>query len=275
MLLMAAPLELTQRLKLKLERADRHLFDLKETWDAFVGGDPYPFRSEDDPHTGDRIYKLVSAGLIPSSIPLIAGDAIQNLRSALDHLAYHLVSLGPSEAGHGDKIYFPIGERAKEFDSRLRQLKKHLRPDAIRPLEAVEAHEDGSGEILWHLHCLNIIDKHRLLLTVSSQNVLHSMSPREVSDISRNFLGVFPIPSEIAHTALLQESETPILDPKIGDILARIPRSDVQDKMHFPFEVAFGEPRVVRGKPVTVFLHQVANRIDGIISELDRVGALD
>lgn len=274
MLHMAASPEVTQRLRLKLERADRHIFDLKETWDAFVVGNPYLFESEDDPQTGERIYKLVSAALIPATIPLIAGDAIQNLRSALDHLAYHLVSLGPSAAGHGDKIYFPIGESAKEFKSRLQQLRKRLRPDAIRPLEAVEAYENGSGEILWHLHCLNIIDKHRLLLTVSSQNVLHSMSPREVSDISRNFLGVSPIPPEIAHTALLQESATPILNPKVGDILARIPRSEVQDRMHFPFEVAFGEPRLVRGKPITVFLRQAASRIGGVISELDRVGAL-
>jgi hypothetical protein len=272
---MAAPRQVTRRLKLKLERAEKHIFDFKVTWDAFVGGGAYPFESEDDPNTGKRIYKLVSTAPIPPDIPLIAGDAIHNLRSALDHLAHHLVSLGPPPTDPREKIYFPIGESAEEFKSRLRGIKERLRHDAVEPLTAIKAYRGAPGEIFWQLNCLNNIDKHRLLLTVSSQNVLHSMSPSEVRDISRNFLGVFPIPPEIAYTALLQQSATPTLDLKAGDILARIPESDVQDKMHFPVEVAFGEPEIVRGKPVIVFLHQAADRIRALISDFDGLHLLE
>jgi hypothetical protein len=72
----------------------------------------------------------------------------------------------------------------------------------------------------------------------------------------------------------LQASDTPILDLKAGDVLARIRKAEVQDKMHFPFEVAFGEPEILKGQPIIVFLHQAAHRIRNIVSEFDRLGAL-
>jgi hypothetical protein len=262
-----------RRLKLKLERAKKHIVDFKETWDAFVDGGAYPFTSKDDPNTGERIYKLTDAALIPTNIPLILGDAIHNLRSALDHLAYQLVSVGPHPRWRS-KVYFPIADSPKEFVSALRRIKKRLRHDAVEPLAAIEAYRGGAGELLWQLNELDIIDKHHLLLPVDPQNVVHSMSPREVGSISRNFLGVFPISPEIAHRNLLQHSETPTLAPQAGDILARIPKADVQDNMYIPFEVAFRKPEIVRGKPVIVFLHQAADGIGSIISEFDRLGLL-
>ncbi len=267
------PPDVRQRLYSKLERADKHIFDLKNTWDIFAES-AYPFSAEDDPNTGDRIYKLISARRIPGPIPLITGDAIHNLRSALDHLASHLVSLGPP-GNPDDKIYFPIGECAYEFKSRLRRIKKRLRHDAIKPLADIKAYVGGDGEILWKLHCLDIIDKHSLLLTVSSQNVVHSMPPEEVRRYEQHFLGInSPIPPDIAYKEFL-ESAPPALDLKAGDVIRRIPKAKVQENMHLPFEVAFGEPQIVRGEPIIVFLHQAAHRIGDIITNLDNIGALN
>jgi len=113
------------------------------------------------------------------------GDAIHNLRTALDHLAYRLVSVGPKPHWRG-KVYFPIADSAEEFVSRIGGIKKRLRHDAVKPLAAIKAYRGGAGEILWQLNELDIIDKHRLLLPVDPQNVVHSMSPREVGIISRS-----------------------------------------------------------------------------------------
>jgi hypothetical protein len=43
---------------------------------------------EDDPNTGNRIYKVIDIPPIDDEIPLITADAVHNIRSALDHLAH-------------------------------------------------------------------------------------------------------------------------------------------------------------------------------------------
>jgi hypothetical protein len=48
---------------------------------------PYRAHFYDDPRTGDRIGELQVVEEIPFCVLAIIGDAVHNLRSALDHLA--------------------------------------------------------------------------------------------------------------------------------------------------------------------------------------------
>lgn len=50
-----------ERLHLKLERVERHIFDLNEAWANFLEEEPYPHRFEDDPQTGDRTYYVIAS----------------------------------------------------------------------------------------------------------------------------------------------------------------------------------------------------------------------
>jgi hypothetical protein len=220
----------TSVLKRKLERAEKHIFNLNDAWDGFVESGAYPIESEDDPDTGDRIYRIVNVAPIDPDFPLIIGDAINNIRSALDHLAYHLVQLGPAPI---EKVYFPVGNLSKEFETTLGGIKERLRSDAVKPMSEIKAYQGGRDEILWQLNCLNNIDKHRLLLTVSAQNRFHSMRPSEARDIYWNFLGVDLDPI-IAAGHLHTQRWDPIVDLKPRDILKRVPKDEVQENMQFP-----------------------------------------
>src|SRR5690349_23584118 len=98
---MAAPPKDIAALTAKLDRADLLTFNLKVAWNNFAINDDatYPVEFDDDLASGDRIYRLADAPPIPITMPIIAGDAIQNLRSALDHLAYRLACVGTASCG--------------------------------------------------------------------------------------------------------------------------------------------------------------------------------
>lgn len=84
--------ERLSRIRLKIERAKKHIREFEQRLEAFRLRNPYGFMREDDPNTGERIYKVrVSEEPPVEDLALIAGDAIHQTRSALDHLAWQLV----------------------------------------------------------------------------------------------------------------------------------------------------------------------------------------
>jgi hypothetical protein len=272
---MAAPPKDSVTLHAKLDRAEEHIRKLQDFWSEFVDGNAYPHESLYDPKIGKHLYRLVTAAPIPVDVPLMTGDAIHNIRSALDHAAYRLVCVGTKSSGPFDRVYFPISDTAKEFKARIRTIKKYLRSDAIKPLTEVQAHPGGHGKLLWHLNKLNNIDKHRLLLTVSAQNRFHSMPPDKVAILRKQFLGMADIPETSDYRLFLTESQTPSLDLKGGHILGIFSDSEVQEKMHFPIEVAFGEPEIIKGKPVVEFLWLMFQAANTVIMEFDALGLFD
>ena len=83
-----------ERLKhvtLKMKRAKEHAATLERELRTFLDHGPYKVGAKHHPETRKLIYYVTSAEPTPDCLPLIAGDAIQNLMSALDHLAYQIV----------------------------------------------------------------------------------------------------------------------------------------------------------------------------------------
>lgn len=78
----------------KVERAKQHVGDLEAELRAFHGTNPYVVAAKRNPETHQLVYYVASVQEVPRSISAIAGDVLQNLRSALDHLAYQLVCSG-------------------------------------------------------------------------------------------------------------------------------------------------------------------------------------
>ena len=165
--------------RLKVERARQHLETLRHETRVFTEGEPYRFVTERDPDTGDHVVRLrVSQPDIPLRLGLIAGDAVHNLRSALDHLAVQLADIG---TGAKRSTQFPVFDDEHEY--RLHQdrtlagiVKGHrARIDALQPYHVRERVDRGvyltgrTDPLLTNL-CLMIVarldnaDKHRLLL---------------------------------------------------------------------------------------------------------------
>jgi hypothetical protein len=269
-----ASVEIAQQVYAKLEWAEKQILDLNELWNEFREHN-YPVESNRDPDTGKYVCRLTDAAPIPSHVNLLAGDAIHNLRSALDHLLYRLVCLGTNSLGPFDKVYFPVGDRPREFKARIRAIKKCLKPPAVERLNEIEAYPGGRGNDIWQMHRLNNFDKHRLLLTVTSQNRSRSSAPERVADIRRKFPGMENVPAHNDYR-LFQTGIPPKIDLKAGDILDILDEAEVQPKMYFPIEVAFREPGIFQGNPPVVeTIQRVAGTVRVVIQGFDSADLLE
>ena len=248
----------------KLDRADKHLGDLKRRLHAFNREYSNSVVFEDDPHTGDRTYKIASIPPFDKDIPLIAGDAVHNIRTALDHLACRLVFVGTSGQGPFDDVYFPIGDTPKQYKSILRGVVKRLTPEAILAINTVEPYKGGRGHDVWRLHRLDIVDKHRLPLGVEPTNSLQSMAPSERANLARYFLSVRTIPSGSVMLTAPPIAHFPL---QAGHELCTVPHADVEQDMHFHFDIALNEPGIVQGESLLETLKGMLDLVRNVVAD--------
>ena len=255
----------------KLDRAEKHIRDLKKRLHILNREYSDSVIFKDDPHTGDRTYKIVSIPPLDDEIALIAGDAIHNTRTALDHLAYRLVCVETGESGPFNDVYFPIGDTPEHYKARLGRIIERLRPDAIEAINAIQPYEGGRGHDLWCLHRLDIIDKHRLPLAVGSTNRFESMAPSVRAGYAKHFLSVSSLPSGSVMLTTPAFVHFPL---QAGNTLRTVLKADIEEKVYFQFDVAFDEPGIFRGESVIVTIHQLHKRVRDILMCFESNGLL-
>jgi len=120
---MADPL---QSPKLKIERAKTIIQELDSRISDYTDSASLNLIRAPHPHTeGEDVLVAKIEDAIPDDIALIAGDAIHNIRTALDHLACCLaVANGKSANG----VSFPFGDGREGFEARSEQKIKKLPP---------------------------------------------------------------------------------------------------------------------------------------------------
>jgi hypothetical protein len=70
----------------KIARAKQHILDLEREVTGFIGENPYVQVIEDDPQRpGYQFHKIKLTKTLPESFAVLIGDAVNNLRAALDH----------------------------------------------------------------------------------------------------------------------------------------------------------------------------------------------
>lgn len=266
-----APISLVDRLLLKGYRANEHAVQLDVASGAFFNSKPYTVGIEINTNKRERSYRLVDMQPVPFPINLLVGDAIQNLRSCLDHLAHHLVSIGMGSPGPFPHVYFPISKEAKEFEPDLLRKVKGARNDAVDAIRAIKPYK-GGNETLWRLHALNNVDKHRILLTIGNGYVGRSMLPSERIEAERQFKTTNPgdpIPDYRSHI-----QQFPIRMVNKGDIILTIPEGEVEENMNLQFTIAFNEPGIVEGVPILLALHKMSSEVFDIVRSFDSASLL-
>lgn len=161
----------------KIRRALQHLRLLDEVTRRFTDTQPYRFDTEFDPQTGQNPIRVRRQGTaVPSpDLPLIAGDAIHNLRSALDHLVYQLAD--KAGTGAGPHTAFPVCNDPKQYwgqkETLLRGVveRHRARIEAVQPYNVVYdvaerkiLREYMTNGFMQIINRLDNWDKHRLLL---------------------------------------------------------------------------------------------------------------
>jgi hypothetical protein len=156
----------------KLRRAREHLDHLDELIESYLSTNPYRFTGKEGtegPYKWVRVYLEVRAFPADEVWGPVIGDAVHNLRSSLDHVAWRLAT-PEARASHPWRIEFPVvfGNPGEEeaAQRRLRPKLRLLRPDSHATIDAVQPYHTGNTHHpLWLLRALWNTDKHRVLHT--------------------------------------------------------------------------------------------------------------
>lgn len=237
--------------RLKLDRAQHHVLDLKREIAAYAKDDSYKLvpvdpRPKCHQHGGTCWdYQLVMTRQPNPMVAVIAGDILFNVRSALDHLAVAMVL--PQRKG---KTSFPIEiehiweRKNRRFVVRNPDGRRRFRtategmPDGavaiIKSLQPYNAPRDERDqEALYQLSRLNNADKHRQLVAFAS-GLLHvicevsvggEFERKPILDVDKRF-GFAPDGAHVFHFATgprvapksevhVQVSGTPVVGIKI------------------------------------------------------------
>lgn len=175
--------------QIKLARAEEHIDDLAGQIGVFVRSGTYQVEAEQGADPLETVYRLRMSQPIPRRFSAVVGDALNNMRSALDCAIYGLAcrnmgrELTPAEEA---ACQFPIYGVSAELDAffRRRYIPELLGPneDAIRAVQPGALHDylaaqGGTGlhpreeevayDSLTLLSRLTKIDKHRRLHVIT------------------------------------------------------------------------------------------------------------
>jgi hypothetical protein len=229
----------------KVERAKKHILEFESAKTAFLNAESHRVRPYKNPKTGEWQSRVESVSTIPPELPAIAGDAIHNLRSALDHLAHQLIlANGRSPTIHSG---FPILNTANN-KAEFRRKVKGMSRAAVKAIRLFKPYKRGNRS-LWTLHRLDIADKHHLLLAVAAtyENVVLKKSVGQGIEVTLTL--------EPKHLKPL----------KVGDVLLRhFDKDDLNTE--FSFDVALNEPGVVKCQPALPLLRELSDAVENVVS---------
>jgi hypothetical protein len=166
--------------ELKLGRAYQHLLDANSATSQFLAREPYDIGRDEQSEPGKLLFWITLLEEPPADIALIAGDAVHNMRSVLDHLVYEISArreASPRDTG------FPLFTHQADWDKRNKdgtlQVRSGLNQVRLLPDEAITIIRNmqpwsrpvpfapdafgPSRETLRELHALDIADKHKNL----------------------------------------------------------------------------------------------------------------
>src|SRR5688500_6124055 len=150
--------------RLKIERAGKHISDLRSLVDDFLK----TAVSIDDSSDPNQVAISYSQTL-PDDTPLFIGDAIHNARAALDILVCDIARIRGC-LNVPRSLQFPVSESREKLKRRIDDVAGLLGVTVGNIiLDDIRPYKKGGNSSLCALHDLDIMDKHKLLIPVVSQ----------------------------------------------------------------------------------------------------------
>lgn len=237
----------------KLQRAEEHFGQLSFEHARFLERNPYRMLVEDDPEREGHAFlwraKIIEPPPLEKWSSMI-GDCVHALRSALDHTAYTLVNRKTLVSE--ERPSFPILDNRGSWAS--------VHPDKLpgvptEPLALIERLQPYNGapgsDVLWNIHQLDIIDKHRRLHLVSAtvEGTHWGAVGAQLDDVEPG-IGPFVDGAVVGRFRLIPD----------------VPDEKMHMQTNFEFGIAMGEREPGGGRPVLPLLHRYRAFVGGVVS---------
>lgn len=281
----------------KIHRADTHISDFVAADKAFRKPRPYALFQEQDPYSlvwwlRHRITRNVGPEL--RNLTIIAGDAIHNLRSALDYVIHallaerrrhrptnsvemaRLVALEALVKRREKVIGFPAHDQAKDLAAIVTKKAEVAGQDAVDLINRIEPCQGGKGHAIWQLDSLNNIDKHRLLLTVGigidAFTTTYRTPTSFVEAVSR-FGAKKDMLDLLRGMGMSFHHEIPTVPLEDGAKLmwSNTPFSKMDMEVEFTPTIAFNEPKVMQPESVIETLESFRNLVSDLLDDFERL----
>lgn len=225
--------------KAKLDRADKHIEELEKEFTKFSKENPGALVSHTDKST--FVLKPENAPM-PAALAATLGDAVNNLRTSLDLMAYRL-------ADDGAKSKFPFSKTKENFPQELK--KSGISDQGVRDYieHAVMPYKGGDNDI-WALHDTDIISKHHTLIPTSNSTSMSNVSFKAGGVTVHG--GFFGGPGNVP----LVVSDAPISVINPGRPHAT---------MYFTASSGFGQV------PILSKLRELAKKLRGIVADVEKL----
>lgn len=248
--------------RIKLARAARHLDELNAVASQYLQGKPYSIESVEESN-GDSVWRLSINQPVPLEWSAIVGDAVHNMRAALDLVVWQLVEANgnlpsrdtcfPIASGPGAQFEQALCRSLLGADDQAVKLVRRLKPYA------------GGNHTLSRLHALDIVDKHRLVLVVGAANKqlvikMRIRVPWEEQPVEFPPIGLEPADRQFPLTH----------GEEVFRVCAAARSSDVLSEHAVVFELAFGDVNEVQGHPLIPTLQSMHRHVSRIIDVIGK-----
>lgn len=259
---MNPPKSITEAARLKIDRAKHHISELAGEVNAFLVEKPFKLVRRTDPKAAERVLIVKANKPIPPRFSLIVGDAVHNLRSALDITIFNLIA---DKVADPSNVQFPFCKSAEAMSSAIAgrqiQVAGEKVVDAIKALKPYP----GGNDHLWGLHVLDLTDKHKLILTTGSAASLSG------NDLSRAEPGLNIIGDGVVKFAgsdRLASVGIKFMNRRARRAAQRDPAVEEETKVQPAFEICFGSGEPFAGQNVVEQLMRLSNAVVGAIGDV-------
>lgn len=241
---------------LKVDRAKEHIRQLNDAITAYGKGKPYKLVVEQDPQSANHLWTIRRReGVpkdLPNDIPLVTGDAIHSLRSAVDHLIYRAVVLNGKTPIK--MTAFPFPGEAESLEAAIKR--RHVQDAGPNVLDVVRRLEPqmAEGQALRAVHDLDITDKHKTVLPVTFFGGLLDLQIMSGNQMMMTLLGVRRGP--------LYDSMNVLNIPAVSNV-------KIGQEFDAPVEVRMPEGGFAQYESLVPTLQQLTQLVEGMVKTFD------
>ncbi len=247
----------------KLNRGKEHLARLRQVIDEYHASTPFRALCEEEKETGDLVYRVKIIKPVPSEeLGLLVGDLIHNLHSALDLRISELVVANGNTPTRDNA--FPFSKTAQEIQNVSTRCLIGVSTTQAQLIIGLNPFQGGNS-LLWELHHLDILDKHRqLIITGSAQRSV-------IIDPSVRFRKMQPEWNIPGISIAIQPVERvfPLVDGVELFRVKKVARTEgLEEKVGFHFEIAYSDRNNAYGEVLLSKMEAMVTEVERVLTQL-------